>query len=380
MKLLVVGAGFSGISAALAARRAGASVKLVHGAAGASGLYAGGVDGPALPEQGARAEQLRELAVALGLRLHARTVLATREGVVRAAAGADAALLDLAPLAGKRIALVDVPRDDWDAPLLLRSFAESDWARSTGTRFELVALDLLEKSSQRRVSPFDFATSFERAERPAWLAAVLKDRAGPDAWLFGPWLGVKRDLARELTLAVGVPVGEVTSPPGGVAGARFEARRDALLHALEVEVVVGRAIGLRSSPASVALSLEGGSELTADALVLAAGGFVSGALRLSGALSGAEPAGFELSLAGLPPVQAQGEPVRPVSSLFGVDLAARGRQLLERVGLAASARGEVLGASRVFAAGDLLAPEPPSVGHALTSGLEAGTVAANFGS
>jgi hypothetical protein len=297
---------------------------------------------------------------------------------VRRAVGADAALLDLAPLAGKRVALVDVPRDDWDAPLLVKGFADSDWARSTDTRFELVPLDLLEKSSQRRVSPFDFASSFERAERPAWLCEVLKNHAGPDAWLFGPWLGVKRDLARELTAAVGVPVGEVTSPPGGVAGARFEARRDALLGMLEVHVIAARATGARPASADVMLLLEGGSELTADSLVLAAGGFVSGAVRLTGALSGAEPAGFELGLAGLPPLQTRGEPVRPVSSLFGVDLAARGRQLLERVGVAVSARGELLGASRVFAAGDVLAPEPPSVGHALVSGLAAGAAAANF--
>jgi anaerobic glycerol-3-phosphate dehydrogenase len=379
VKLLVLGAGFAGVAAAFAARRAGASVTLVHAATGASGLYAGAVDGPTLPQQGAHVAELRELAQALGLRLNPHTLLATREGVVRSSQGADTALLDLAPLAGKRIALVDVPRDDWDAPLLLRSFAESPWARSTSTRFELVPLDLLEKSSQRRVSPFDFASSFERAERPAWLSAVLKDRAGPDAWLFGPWLGVKRDLARELSLAAGVPVGEVTSPPGGVAGARFEARGDALLHALEVHVLAGRAVGVQPSAQGVTLLLEGGSELTADALVLAAGGFVSGAVRLSGALSGAEPAGFELSLAGLPPVQVRGEPVRPVSSLFGVDLAARGRTLLEHVGLAASARGAVEGASRVYAAGDLLAPEPPSVGHALVSGLEAGAAAAHFG-
>jgi len=380
VKVLVLGAGFAGVAAAFAARRAGATVTLVHGTAGASGLYAGSVDGPALPEQDPRKSALGELALALGLRLSAGTVLATREGVVRTAAGADTALLDLAPLAGKRIALVDVPRDDWDAPLLLGSFADSVWARATGTRFELVPLDLLEKSSQRRVSPFDFASSFERAERPAWLSAVLKDRAGPDAWLFGPWLGVKRDLARELTVAAGVPVGEVTSPLGGVAGARFEARRDALLRSLAVEVVAARARAVRLASSSASLLLEDARELSADALVLAAGGFVSGALRLSGALSGAEAAGFELSLAGLPPVQTHGEPIRPVSSLFGVDLAARGLKLLEGVGLAASAAGEVLGAPRVFAAGDLLAPQPPSVGHALLSGLVAGAGAANFSS
>jgi len=380
VKVAVLGAGFAGVAAAFAARRAGASVTVVHGAAGASGLYAGSVDGPELPEGGPRGASLRELVAALGLRLNAATVLATREGIVRGSAGADSALLDLSPLAGKRIALVDVPRDDWDAPLLLRSFAEAPWTRTTGTRFELVALELLEKSSQRRVSPFDFASSFERAERPAWLGAVLKERAGSDAWLFGPWLGIKRDLARELTLATGVPVGEVTSPPGGAAGARFELRRDALLRSLEVEQVAGRASGVRLTSTGVVLSLTAGAEVLADTLVLAAGGFVSGALRLSGALSGAEPAGFELSLSGLPPVQAQGEPIRPVSSLFGVDLAARGRQLLERVGLATSAGGAVQGAARVFAAGDLLAPQPPSVGHALLSGLEAGLAAAHFSS
>ena len=380
MKVLVLGAGFAGVAAAFAARRAGATVSVVQAGAGASALYAGSVDGPALPESGPQAGLLRELAPSLGLRLNPQGVVATREGVVRRSRGADAAVLDLAPLAGKVIGLVDVPRDDWDGPLLVRSFAESDWARSTGTRFELIALELLEKSFLRRVSPYDFASSFERAERPAWLGEVLKNHAGPDAWLFGPWLGVKRELGRELTASVGVPVGEVTSPPGGVAGARFEARRDALLRSLEVDVVAERATGVRQPASGIALVLEGGRELTADVLVLAVGGFVSGAVRLSGALSGAEPAGFELALSGLPPIQARGEPVRPVSSLFGVDLAARGRQLLEHVGLAASRQGQVRGVARVFAAGDLLGPEPPSVGHALLSGLEAGTASANLGS
>jgi anaerobic glycerol-3-phosphate dehydrogenase len=380
LKVLVLGAGFAGVAAAFAACRAGASVSVVEAGAGASALYAGSVDGPVLPESGPQAALLGELAPALGLRLSPTSVVATREGVVRPSRGAASALLDLAPLAGKIIGLVDVPRDDWDGPLLARSFAESDWARSTGTRFELVPLELLEKSFLRRVSPFDFASSFERAERPAWLTEVLKNHAGPDAWLFGPWLGVKRELWRELTASVGVPVGEVTSPPGGVAGARFEGRRDALLRSLQVEVVAERATGVRHAPGNIALELEGGRELCADVLVVAIGGFVSGALRLSGALSGAQPAGFELALTGLPPIRARGEPVRPLSSLFGVDLAARGRQLLEHVGLAASRQGEVRGVVRVFAAGDLLGPEPPSVGHALLSGLEAGAASVNFSS
>lgn len=376
MKVVVVGAGFAGLAAAFAARRSGADVTVVQRGAGGSALYAGVVDGSLAGLPPASAGLLNELARALGLELSPACVVATREGVVRSASGAEQALLNLAPLAGKRIGLVDVARDDWDAPLLLRSFNESDWARATSTSFTLLPLPLLEKGHQRRVSSFDFAAGLERAERPGWLAQLLKAHAGPDAWLFGPWLGIKQPLARELTVAAGVPVGEVTSPPGGAAGARFELRREALLQSLGVEQVTARLQSVQVADSLVTLQLEGGATVSADALVLATGGLVSGAVELSGALSGAEPAGFELAIAGLPPLEMRGELGRPVSSLFGVDLAARGRQLLERVGLAVEADGSVSGARCVLAAGDVLAPSPPSVGHALLSGLLAGARAA----
>lgn len=379
MKVLVVGAGFAGLAAAFAARRAGAAVELVSAGAGATALYAGAIDGRLPADAADPSSPLGALGGALGLRFSGQTQLATREGVVRASAGADAALLDLAPLAGKRIAVVDVARDDWDAPLLAKAFAASEWARRTGTRFERTRLDLLEKSHQRRTSSFDFAVSFERAERPAWLAEVLKAHAGPDAWLFGPWLGLRRSLSSELSASAGVPVGEVTSPPGGVAGARFEARRDALLAMLGVEVVTQTVVRVTADGDGVSMMLADGSKLRGSALVVASGGFVSGAIGLRGALSGAEPAGFELAIAGLPPVQVRGERGRPVSSLFGVDLATRGRGLLESVGLAVAAGGAVVGAPRVFAAGDVLGPAPPSAAHALLSGLQAGAAAVSAG-
>lgn len=370
MKVLVVGAGFAGLAAAFAARRAGAAVTVVQHAPGASALYSGVVDGNV-----ADSASLRELARSLGLRLSPHTVVATREGIVRPAQGSDSALLDLAPLAGKRIGLVDVARDDWDAPLLLRSFQESEWARATRTQFDLVPLPLLEKGYQRRVSAFDFAAGFERAERPAWLAELLKAHAGPDAWLFGPWLGLKRPLAVELSAAAGVPVGEVTSPPGGAAGARFELRRDAVLASLGGETVLQQVTQLVHTKAGILAQLADGQSLRAEALVLACGGFVSGALELSGALSGAKPAGFELAIAGLAPVEVRGELAGPVSSLFGVDLAARGLRLLERVGVPVSEAGRVSSVSSVFAAGDVLGQAPPSVSQALWSGLRAGEAA-----
>jgi thioredoxin reductase len=379
LKVLVLGAGFAGVAAALAARRAGATVTVVHGGAGASELYAGVVDGQPWVEGEAQRALLVELARGLGLRLEPRTIIASREGVVRSAAGCDRSLLDLAPLAGKRVGLVDAGRDDWDARLLGRAFSESAWAQATGTRFEVVPLDLLERGYQRRVSSFDFATGFERAERPAWLAQLLKNKRGQDAWLFGPWLGVRQELAGQLSTAVGVPVGEVTSGPGGVAGARFEMRRDSVLVALPAEVVVQSVASVSANEAGVSLKLVDGRQLSADALVVASGGFVSGAIELRGALSGAEPAGFELAIAGLPAVQVRGEPGHRVSSLFGVDLAARGRTILERVGLPVTAQGKVVGAPHVFAAGDVTAAEKPSVGHALASGLVAGSAAASAG-
>jgi FAD binding domain len=367
--VVVLGAGFAGVAAAYAARRAGASVILVDGGPGSSALYCGAVDGVTgvVPS---------ELLAALGLRLSPDTRVATREGVVRRSSGSDAALLDLTPLAGKRVGVVDVPRDDWDGPLLARAFARSDWAVSTGTRFECVPLPLLEKGHQRRVSAYDFAAGFERPERPAWLVEVLRAHAGPDAWLFGPWLGLKQPLAAQLAGAVGVPVGEVTSPPGGPAGARFELRRDALLTSLNVERVRGPAVEARDLAGGVELRLEGGRQVTGRALVVACGGFIGGGIVLTGALSGAKPAGFELSVRGLPLALRGGALAEPVSSLFGVDLGARGPSLLESVGVPLSSDGRVSGAARVFAAGDVLGPAPPTVAQALFSGLRAGAGAA----
>ncbi|HKY36029.1 MAG TPA: FAD-binding protein [Polyangiaceae bacterium] len=379
MKVLIIGAGFAGVAAALAAKRAGATVTVVHSRAGASELYAGVVDGALRVVGDAQRALLPELARALGLRLEPRTIIASREGVVRGAAGSDRSLLNLAPLAGKRVGLVDPGRDDWDAPLLARALGESAWARASGTRFEVVPFDLLEKGYQRRVSPYDFASGFERAERPAWLAQLLKNKRGPDAWLFGPWLGVRLELASQLSTSVGLPVGEVTSAPGGVAGARFEMHRDSLLLALPAEVVVEPVRSVSARKAGVSIKLDDGRELLADALVLASGGFVSGAIELRGSLSGAEPAGFALAIEGLPAVEVRGELGHPVSSLFGVDLAARGRVTLERAGLPITSQGAVVGAPRVFAAGDVTAAETPSVGHALASGLAAGAAAAAAG-
>jgi hypothetical protein len=143
-----------------------------------------------------------------------------------------------------------------------------------------------------------------------------------------------------------------------------------------VEVVRSRVLSVASHGPGVSLRFVEGTPVQADALVLATGGVASGGVELSGALSGAEPAGFRLAIGGVGPVVVRREPARPISSLFGVDLEARGLGLLEAVGLALEKDGRVSGSDCTYAAGDLLAPEPPSVAHALVSGLGAGLRAA----
>ncbi len=376
MKVLVVGAGFAGLAAAQAARRAGATVTVAHAGAGSSALYAGIIDGSLAGLSAEDGDALGPLARDLGLRLSEASVLATREGVVRSAAGADAALLDLTPLAGKLVGVVDVARDDWDGALLARAFASSPWAVATATRFEPVALDLLTRGFERRTAAFDFATSFDPAAAVERLGHLLAPRPGLAAWMLGPWLGVERSVAAELSAALGMPVGEVTSPPGGPAGGRFERRRDAWLASLELSVETRRVLEIAESEREVRVRFDAGSELRVDAVVLAVGGFVSGAVEFTGALSGATPAGYKLAIAGLPALEIGGQPAWPLSSLFSDDVGNRSLEGLERAGLSVTPGGRVLGMRRLFAAGDVVAGELPSAGFALRSGLRAGRAAA----
>ena len=221
LPVLVIGAGFAGVGAAWAIARAGAKVQLLHARAGASALYSGIVDGPT-----PGAETL-ELGMRLGLSIAgAPRAVATREGVVRSAMGRDRALLDLEALAGRRIAVADIGRDDWDARLLAQSFAGSPWARRTRTEFVAVPVRGLSDGAERRISPHDFARRFDDPVRLVALSHALRS-AEPEAaaWLLGPWLGVESEAASQLAAQLSRPVGETSSAPGGAAGARFEARR-----------------------------------------------------------------------------------------------------------------------------------------------------------
>lgn len=372
LPVLVVGGGFAGLGAAWAAARAGVSVHLVHSSAGASAIYSGIADGSA-----PSAETL-ELSLRLGLSLGgAPRAVATREGVVRLAMGRDRALLDLEALAGRRVAVADIGRDDWDARLLAQSFTASAWARRTRTEFLAVPVAGLAEGAERRIAPYDFARRFDDPARLVALAQALRS-AQPEAaaWLLGPWLGVESEAASQLAAQLSRPVGETSSAPGGAAGARFELRRDEILRELRVDV---RAAGVRAVVAaseSLIVELDDDTRLEGRAVVLALGGVAAGGIVLRPE-AGSGKLRFQLSLSAPGTLRLDAEALDSGSSQWGPSFQRLGLAALERVGVRADAVGRVSGAMRCFAAGDLVAGRSRTVLEALNAGIVAGRGAAS---
>jgi len=400
----VIGAGMAGTGAAFAAALAGAPVVVVHDRAGTSALYSGALDlepWDAVPGEEA-GKPSREAAAyeALGAFLTALEIyrwsgaarepllIATQAGVVRSAAGADRALLDLAPLAGRRIAVADVERDDWDAPLLARTLSASPWAERTQTTFVPVALRLLRVGSERRIAPYDFAALHDDAARRSSLAEAAKvASSGVDAWLFGPWLGLEPDTVKTLRALVPLPLGETTSPMGGPAGARFESARDRLLGARGIGLRPGRVVRVarRGSRWVVELGVDGAApsrhalELEARAVVLTTGGVAAGGIAFT-----REPprivAGFELPFEAPVSLGLDGEELAGGGSLFGPCLETLGLGVLERVGIRCDALGRPVGKNPeetgLLVAGDAVMGRPRTMLEAALAGLTAGNVAA----
>jgi glycerol-3-phosphate dehydrogenase subunit B len=379
--IAVVGSGVAGTAAAFTLARAGARVSVIHARAGSSALYSGALDddggGAALQGEG---DAARTFAEALGLWKLGPVTLATREGVVRPAFGADSALLDLSPVAGKNVAVADVPRDDWDAPLLAGALSASPWAERTGTTFTRVSVSALRRGHERRLASHDFAALHDDPERLDALAALLAQSEGAHAaWLVGPWLGTRPGGAERLRRAVPIPVGETTSLVGGAAGARFEHARDALLAASSVGVVSARVVRVASRGEGWVVHFapedesEREKELEAEAVVLATGGVAAGGIEFVWEpLRGAH--GYRLPFDAPVALALDGEPGDGGGSLYGASLEQRGLAVLERVGIDADARGAVFPAGEhrgLFAAGDALSARPRTVFEAVRSGIRA---------
>lgn len=376
MKLAIIGGGAAGTAAAWCARRAGADVTLFFDRPGATSLCSGALD--QLPwEQAAADPPLAPDVLAFTAAFEAWTVgtrsarVATYAGILRPTRGADTALLDVEAIAGKRVAVVDAPIDGHDGRALARSLSAGAWATKTGTRFEAVAVSGILEPSEERLPAFDVACLHDSRERAARLAECLRRAdARADAWLVGPWLGASAGAAEGVRKLLGKAVGETTSPPGGVAGSRFEASRDALLSSLGVTVRRARVHALSGHASSFRLNVAG-AEHEADAVVLAIGGMASGGIALSpaGAADALSPSVRAPVLVGM-----SGN-VLMAASGGGPDWAALGIPALERVGIlgdGAAARG----AEGVFVAGDALADRPRTVLECVRAGIEAATRAA----
>jgi glycerol-3-phosphate dehydrogenase subunit B len=382
--VLVVGGGVAGTAAAWALARAGEKVTVIHDRAGSSALYSGALDDEGLAHE--LEADASAFVAALGLWKLGRRRVATREGVPRETRGADAALLDLEPLAGRRIAVADLSRDDWDAPLLARALGESAWALATRTEFTSVSLDALRRGHERRIAGHDFAALHDDPERLAALAKLCGEAsAGFDAWLLGPWLGVVPGTAERFGRSLSVPAGECASAVGGAAGARFENARDALLRASSVTVRRSRVTAVEPRGerflacfAATAARDEAGAweehdddELEVDAVVLATGGVAAGGIELV-----ADPErgahGFRLAYKAPASLSLDGEVGDSGGSLYGPSLEVRGLGVLERIGVHAGPAGEVaLSAPGLAVAGDAVAARKRTVLEAVRSGVRA---------
>jgi glycine/D-amino acid oxidase-like deaminating enzyme len=377
-RVVVIGAGAAGAAAAFAASRAGAAVTIVKGRGGATALSSGALDacGPGDTE-------IAELLHALGVwELPADGCrVATLSGVLRPAAGKDAAVLDLARIRGT-VGVVRTARRGWDADGLVRAYNAEPWAAATGVRFAAVDVDVLRTTDEHWFPDVDLALCHDEPGRVTWLgerlggAPSLADKA---AVLLGPWLGTTENSARALSGAVGRPVGETLSLPGGVAGVRFERARDRLLSSVGVEVVEVCAVSIDQHDG---VALESGAMLAADAVILATGGLLGGGLAWAhgGAFTSSVKAPVALGLGG----RRLDRGASPFGTSFE-QFAWSGRDDpagFERVGVLASPSGHVLGDGReplgwLYVAGDVAADRPRTLLEALRAGLSAGRSAAS---
>jgi glycerol-3-phosphate dehydrogenase subunit B len=374
-------------------------VLLVWEGPGASATYSGALDrldwdGPPDPRPVAREAQ--EFLQALGCWAPSEGVgarLATGSGVLRPARCHDLALLDLEPLRGRRIEVVDAPIRGWDGADLARAWSASGWARLTRTEFRAVPVRLPEAEALRFLPEAELAA---RADDSAWAAALGEAlRAAGDGespLLCGPWLGLLPRSVLRVRDAARRPLGEVLSAPGGPAGFRFEAARDAWLarSSGRVEVRRGTVLDVQQSKRGLAVWMTAGDgkheplEPAPSELVLAVGGVAGGGVRfLAGPAvegtprtpSGADSRSFSLSLRvagerGPLALRLDGREVSLESGALGVDLQSLGRGALERVGVLADGT-QLTTVANVWAAGDVVADRPRAGLEAIYAGIAA---------
>jgi glycerol-3-phosphate dehydrogenase subunit B len=384
VKVLVIGGGAAGTAAAWRASHT-AQVTVVHDRAGATALGVGACDlqhwgaatGGPLPDE--VQTLLQDLACWKVATPGALVVNST--GQPRWTRAHDLGLLDLAPLAGARVAVTDLGRLSHDARAWVATLNASAWSRDTRTTFEVVP-NCVPAPDAVRTNDYDFAALHDDESQARVLGDVLSGaNRGFRAWLLPPSLGVARRVRETLEQRLGVQVGECLSQPGGPAGARFEAARDALFARRGIVQVRGEVVGLTVTATGWSarwVDERGEQVLDAERVVVACGGIVSGGLRLGGPrLDSPESRGFELSLGLQVPLAVGVQRIDQVGSLHGVDFSQGGLSLLEKIGVIA-VDTQIEGMSGLFAAGDVIANGVRSVLGALVSGCRAGLHASSI--
>jgi glycerol-3-phosphate dehydrogenase subunit B len=305
--VLIVGRGAAGALAALAARAAGASVQLVAAGGGATELASGAWDvggsqrlGPtceqplsahvaSTPEGAASLVALAWCGEPLGLAHRPEgpmPLLATEAGRLRRAAAHDPALLDLSRLPRATVAVASLAgHPSFDAGWIARRLDAQALAHGQDRRFAAVEIDFVRRGRDRWLHPGELAALLDedRSARAALARAIVRGLGGLsfDAVLVPPMLGLEAPLRAELEDAAGLPVGEVVSGPGAVAGLRLVRRLARHLVKAGVAVHAARVETVERAGGTVRVRTDAG-ELRAERLVLATGGLLGGGAAAGG--------------------------------------------------------------------------------------------------
>lgn len=371
MKVVVIGSGIAGTAAALTLRDKGAEVVLVRGAAGASMLAPGILDGEMPLDHG--------ILDSLGIYALGDAIVATSYGILRKANGIDRGILDLAKLPKGNVLVPDIEREGWDGPLLARGLGESPIAKARGLAFVSAPAQLILQTSDRVLPDADIAGANDEPARIAQLAERIRAVvSGHVAVLLPPWLGIDAPRAEALSKAVGVPCGEIAIAPSSPAGFRFARARDRAFEKAGVLVVSGFAEAIEVDGDALVVRMPDADSIRASAVVVAIGGIAAGGIHylpgeasLATALPRAPRPVFASSIKGAGTLGWDGEPVLVPGSLFGIPPESLAWPYadpapLERVGILRGTSPE-----NVVVAGDAMADATRSFLGALRSGVEA---------
>jgi hypothetical protein len=312
----------------------------------------------------------------------------TSAGLVRDALARDVSVLDVSGATRSPCVLPRVAVGTWDA----------DAVASCISGARAVDATLLRSTDEMRLPLADLAVLHDDPTRRDWFVSRLKealaaiDRVG--CVLLPPMLGIDPATHAHVERALGVPVGESLSDPGGPRALRFLRWRDHALAALDVEVVDGHATHVDRSKLTLVLEDGGERVLDHDRVVLALGGVAAGGIVFGTREHVAAGAFPDAAIAPLRPsidfadadvaLHVEGRALEAAGSLFGTDadhLVLGDAPAILAVGFRCDDEGRVVdrrgrAVEWLFAGGDAVEGLPRTALMAVARGAHAGRNAA----